>query len=104
VDAAPATADNRGYIDYPKPGDVLPNYSQRPPFRDLKNKVPEVRNYTGWTHMKCDPNAGVVSPKTSLTGIPGLIYSVEAYTIGSPGYFGWRACKLLRQPDRGAEG
>ncbi|MFC0577816.1 T6SS immunity protein Tli3 family protein [Paraburkholderia solisilvae] len=78
------------YIDYLAPGDVRLNYYDRPEFRDMKSKVPEVKNYTGWTHMKCDPNVGVVPPKTSLAGIPGLIYSAEAYTIGAPVYFAWR--------------
>jgi hypothetical protein len=92
------------YIDYPKPNDVLPNYSQRPPFRDLKSKVPEVKNYTGWTHMQCDPNVGLVPPKTSLAGIPGVIYSAEAYTIGAPVYFGWRAYRRMHPPTSGENG
>jgi len=87
------------YIDYPEPGDVLPNYSDRPPFRDLRRKPPEIKNYTGWTQMKCDPDAGIVPPKTSLSGIPGLIYTVEAYTIGAPVYFGWHAYRHLKNRD-----
>ncbi|WP_233874878.1 T6SS immunity protein Tli3 family protein [Paraburkholderia adhaesiva] len=79
------------YIDSPKPGDVLPNDSEKPPFRDLKDRVPKVEDYTGWTRMQCNPNAGIVPPKNSLSGVPGLIFSAEAYTIGAPIYYGWRA-------------
>ncbi|WP_157651565.1 hypothetical protein [Burkholderia ubonensis] len=87
------------YIDDPKPGDVLPNDSETRPFRDLRSSVPEIKNYEGWTHMKCDPNVGVVPPKASLAGVPGLIFSAEAYTIGAPIYFGWRSLKRRSQSE-----
>ncbi|MBR7976764.1 hypothetical protein KDX01_27065 [Burkholderia vietnamiensis] len=79
------------YIDYLNPGMKVSftDYA-KPEFQDMKSKIPEVKNYTGWTHMKCNPDAGVVPPKTSLSGIPGLIYSVKAYTIAAPVYFGLR--------------
>lgn len=86
--------DNWGlfYIDYPiAQRDRTLIFYDQPGFHDMKSKVPEVKSYTGWTHMRCAPNVGVVPPKTSLEGIPGLIYSAEAYTIGAPVYFGWRA-------------
>lgn len=80
------------YIDYLYPGDKMTmNYYESPEFQDMKKVVPDVRNYTGWTHMQCDPNAGIVPKKTSLEGIPGLIYSAEVYTIAAPVYFGLRA-------------
>ncbi|MBF7993715.1 hypothetical protein [Rahnella laticis] len=30
-------------------------------FQGIPNKVPEVKNYTGWDHMRCDPNLGMAS-------------------------------------------
>jgi len=30
-------------------------------FQGIPNKVPEVKNYTGWDHMRCDPNLGVTA-------------------------------------------
>lgn len=88
------------YIDYPlTPSDRSLNLYDRPGFQDLKSKAPEIRNYMGWTHMKCDPNVGIVPPKTSLAGVPGLIYSAEAYTIGAPVYFGWRVYKRMHATD-----
>jgi hypothetical protein len=93
------------YIDYPlTEKDKRMTYYDEPGFQDLKSKVPEVKNYTGWTHMQCDPNAGIVPPKTSLAGIPGLIYSAEAYTIGVPVYFGWRAYRRMHKPGLSSEG
>lgn len=32
--------------------------SDRKNFQDIPNKVPEVKNYTGWDHMRCDMDAG----------------------------------------------
>ncbi|MBN3751613.1 hypothetical protein G3N95_01575 [Paraburkholderia sp. Tr-20389] len=85
------------YIDYPlAPSDETMTYYDEPGFQDMKPKAPEVKDYKGWTHMQCDPNAGIVPPKTSLLGAPGLIYSAEAYTIGAPIYFGWRIYTHLR--------
>lgn len=84
----------RSYVDYPWPGEEhsIVDYDL-PGFKDMKNKPPEVKDYKGWTHMKCDPNVGIVPKKDSLAGIPGLIYSLEAYTIGAPIYF---ESRLLR--------
>ncbi|WP_456299681.1 T6SS immunity protein Tli3 family protein [Nitrogeniibacter aestuarii] len=31
-------------------------FKHRPEFQDLPTKVPEVKNYKGWTQMRCDPN------------------------------------------------
>ncbi|PXW23053.1 T6SS immunity protein Tli3 family protein [Paraburkholderia caballeronis] len=87
------------YIDYPwAPSDETMTLYDQPGFQDMKSKAPEVKGYTGWTHMKCDPNVGIVPPKTSLAGVPGLIYSVEAYSIGAPVFWGWRAYKHLHKP------
>uniref|UniRef100_UPI002027DCE4 hypothetical protein n=1 Tax=Caballeronia sp. GAWG1-1 TaxID=2921742 RepID=UPI002027DCE4 len=79
------------YVDYPFPGEEhsINSYSF-PEFKDLKSKAPEVKNYTGWTHMKCDPNLGIVPKKNSLSGISGVIYSLEAYSLAAPVYFGSR--------------
>ena len=30
-------------------------------FQGIPNKVPEVKNYNGWDHMRCDPNLGLAS-------------------------------------------
>ena len=31
-------------------------FSERPEFQNLPTQVPEVKNYTGWTEMHCDPD------------------------------------------------
>ncbi|MFD3250111.1 hypothetical protein ACFPL2_25680, partial [Rahnella aquatilis] len=33
----------------------------KPNWQNIPNKVPEVKNYTGWDHMRCDPNLGLAS-------------------------------------------
>ena len=33
-------------------------YAYRSNFQDIPNKVPEVKNYTGWDHMRCDMDFG----------------------------------------------
>src|SRR5471030_1871476 len=30
-------------------------------FQGIPNKIPEVKNYTGWDHMRCDPDLGLTS-------------------------------------------
>ncbi|WP_250495525.1 hypothetical protein, partial [Caballeronia sp. GAWG1-1] len=42
----------RNYVDYPVKGEEhsIVDY-ELPEFKDLKSKAPEVKNYTGWTHM-----------------------------------------------------
>ena len=31
-------------------------FSERPEFQDLPTKIPEVKDYRGWTQMRCDPD------------------------------------------------
>lgn len=31
----------------------------KPNWQDIPNKVPDVKNYTGWDHMRCDPDLGL---------------------------------------------
>ncbi|EPF2244986.1 T6SS immunity protein Tli3 family protein [Citrobacter werkmanii] len=31
----------------------------KPNWQGIPNKVPEVKNYTGWDHMRCDPDLGL---------------------------------------------
>jgi len=33
-------------------------FSEAKNFQDLPHQVPEVKNYIGWDHMRCDPNLG----------------------------------------------
>ena len=33
----------------------------KPNWQGIPDKVPEVKNYTGWDHMRCDPNLGLAS-------------------------------------------
>jgi hypothetical protein len=33
----------------------------KPNWQNIPNKVPEVKNYTGWDHMQCNPNLGLAS-------------------------------------------
>ncbi|EAM3331397.1 hypothetical protein WEV50_004269 [Salmonella enterica] len=34
-------------------------YAHKPNWQNIPNKVPEVKNYTGWDHMRCDPDLGL---------------------------------------------
>ncbi|WP_250500265.1 hypothetical protein [Caballeronia sp. GAWG1-5s-s] len=88
----------RTYLDYPVKGEEhsISDYDS-PEFRDLKSKAPEVTNYKGWDHMRCDPKVGIVPKRNSLAGIPGIIYSLEAYTIGAPVYFGSRLLQVRKR-------
>ncbi|AIN14170.1 T6SS immunity protein Tli3 family protein [Yersinia pseudotuberculosis] len=36
-------------------------FAYRTNFQGIPNKVPEVKNYTGWDKMRCDPNLGQTS-------------------------------------------
>lgn len=33
--------------------------SDRKNFQGIPNKVPEVKSYTGWDHMRCNPDLGL---------------------------------------------
>ena len=33
--------------------------AHKPNWQGIPNKVPEVKNYTGWDHMRCDPELGL---------------------------------------------
>lgn len=35
----------------------------KPNWQGIPNKVPEVKNYTGWDHMRCDPDLGLPDNK-----------------------------------------
>ncbi|CAH0211605.1 hypothetical protein SRABI106_01765 [Rahnella aquatilis] len=45
-------------VQSPKPWSIL---AYKTNFQGIPNKVPEVKNYTGWDHMRCDPNLGLTS-------------------------------------------
>ncbi|MBA2168085.1 hypothetical protein CB010_006040, partial [Salmonella bongori] len=34
-------------------------FAYKPNWQGIPNKVPEVKNYTGWDHMRCDPDLGL---------------------------------------------
>jgi len=34
-------------------------FAYKPNWQDIPDKVPEVKNYTGWDHMRCDPDLGL---------------------------------------------
>lgn len=34
-------------------------FAHKPNWQGIPNKVPEVKNYTGWDHMRCDPDLGL---------------------------------------------
>jgi hypothetical protein len=80
------------YIDYPAPGDehALADY-ERPDFQDMKSSIPAIKDYKGWTQMRCDPNVGVVPDKDTLAKVPGVIFAAETYTVGAPVYWTLRA-------------
>ncbi|EMM4085653.1 hypothetical protein WAC87_003628 [Shigella flexneri] len=39
--------------------DAWLTYSEETNWKNIPNKVPEVKNYTGWDHMRCDPDLGL---------------------------------------------
>ncbi|MDH2894568.1 T6SS immunity protein Tli3 family protein [Rahnella variigena] len=45
-------------VQGPKPWSIL---AYKTNFQDIPNKVPAVKNYSGWDHMRCDPNLGITS-------------------------------------------
>lgn len=34
-------------------------YAHKPNWQNISNKIPEVKNYTGWDHMFCDLDVGI---------------------------------------------
>ncbi|MEO3988832.1 T6SS immunity protein Tli3 family protein [Pseudocitrobacter cyperus] len=42
--------------------DAWLTFSEETNWKNIPNKVPEVRDYTGWDHMHCDLNAGLAEP------------------------------------------
>lgn len=38
-------------------------FSEAKNFQDLPHQIPEIKNYTGWDHMRCDPDLGLPSVK-----------------------------------------
>lgn len=36
-------------------------FAHKPNWQGIPNKVPEVKNYTGWDHMRCDPDLGLTA-------------------------------------------
>lgn len=49
----------KDYISLKALQDYRSTLADRKNFQDLPNKVPEVKNYTGWDHMRCDPDLGL---------------------------------------------
>ena len=39
--------------------DAWLTFSEETNWKNIPNKVPEVKNYTGWDHMHCDPDLGL---------------------------------------------
>jgi len=77
-------------------------YYDRPQFQNLPKTIPEVKNYTGWTHMQCDPNLGMDRKKTAFDKLHEALYAffsraqeiifrVELCTLALPVYFFFRA-------------
>jgi hypothetical protein len=67
---------------------VLADY---PEFQNLPTKVPEVKNYTGWTRMQCDPDLRMAPPPNPFVRAQEIMFDIEAATIGAPVYFGLMA-------------
>lgn len=53
----------KDYISLRAVQDKRPDYvnvlSRRKNFQELSQTVPEIKNYTGWDHMRCDPDLGM---------------------------------------------
>uniref|UniRef100_UPI00388F6891 hypothetical protein n=1 Tax=Citrobacter farmeri TaxID=67824 RepID=UPI00388F6891 len=43
--------------------DAWSTFSEETNWQNIPNKVPEVKNYTGWDHMHCDPDLGLPQDK-----------------------------------------
>ena len=66
-------------------------YAEYPEFQNLPTSTPEVKDYTGWTRMDCDLSKGAVPEINGWQRLQGVVYDIEAATLGAPMYFGLRA-------------
>ncbi|CAM2167937.1 conserved hypothetical protein [Paraburkholderia sacchari] len=65
--------------------------AELPQFQNLPSSIPEVTNYTGWTRMRCDPDFGTTPPFNPFEYAQGVMFNIEAWTLGAPVYWGLRA-------------
>lgn len=66
-------------------------YYDEPQFQGLPTTIPEVKNYTGWTHMQCDPSVGTRPHKSIFKKVQEAIFEIETSTLGAPVFYGVRA-------------
>ncbi|MET3449613.1 hypothetical protein [Ralstonia sp. 1138] len=65
--------------------------AELPEFQNLPTQIPEIKNYTGWTRMQCDPDFGTTPPFNPFAYVQQKVFDLEAWTLGAPVYFGLRA-------------
>ncbi|QTQ35920.1 Uncharacterized protein ToN1_17650 [Aromatoleum petrolei] len=76
----------RNVID---PVNELPThvFDRLPEFQNLPRKVPEVKNYTGWTEMHCDPDLEgepIVTPGVHWNRLQGEVLDLLGRSVALP--------------------
>ncbi|MCC4115385.1 hypothetical protein LLG90_08500 [Aromatoleum toluclasticum] len=76
----------RNVID---PVNELPThvFDRLPEFQNLPRKVPEVKNYTGWTEMHCDPDLEgepIVTPGVRWNRLQGEVLDLLGRSVALP--------------------
>ncbi|WP_445612171.1 T6SS immunity protein Tli3 family protein [Hafnia alvei] len=65
-------------------------------YRNFPRSIPEVKNYTGWDHMKCNWNEAPPIKPNPIYQFQQAVLKWESYTLGAPIYFGLKA--FMREP------
>ena len=60
-------------------------------YRNFPRSIPEVKNYTGWDHMKCNWNEAPPIKPNPMYQFQQAVLKWESYTLGAPIYFGLKA-------------
>ncbi|MFM7944324.1 T6SS immunity protein Tli3 family protein [Hafnia paralvei] len=60
-------------------------------FQNPPHQVPEVKNYTGWDHMKCNWDEAPPIKPNPMYQFQQAVLKWESYTLGAPIYYGLKA-------------
>ncbi|WP_208326222.1 T6SS immunity protein Tli3 family protein [Hafnia paralvei] len=60
-------------------------------FQNPPHQVPEVKNYTGWDHMKCNWDEAPPIKPNPIYQFQQAVLKWESYTLGAPIYYGLKA-------------
>ena len=71
-------------------------FADRDNFQNPPHQVPEVKNYTGWDHMKCNWDEAQPIKPNPMYQFQQAVLKWESYTLGAPIYFGLKT--FMREP------